>query len=139
MIANSTYTVEVGYYAGGAWSTYGPACTIVTPGTVPRYAFTENEEVTLDASTAEFTLSVYPNPSTQDQELSIELKGLEQSGTTAELSIFDLMGKKVYFNSSLISERTTLTVKPENRFARGIYLLEARMGTEVKLIKFVVE
>lgn len=48
MLANSTYTVEVAYYAGGAWSAYGPACTIVTPGTVPRYAFKENEEVTLE-------------------------------------------------------------------------------------------
>ncbi len=139
MLANSTYTVEVAYYAGGTWSAYGPACTIVTPGTVPRYAFKENEEVTLDAPVQEFTLSVFPNPSTLDQEVSIEISGFEDIGANVEFAIFDLMGKKVYANSGQFADKNNFVVKPEYTFTKGIYLAEARMGANVKRVKFVVE
>ncbi|MBK9672926.1 MAG: T9SS type A sorting domain-containing protein [Bacteroidetes bacterium] len=139
MLANSTYTVEVAYFAGGTWSAYGPACTIVTPGTVPRYAFKENEEVTLDEPVQEFTLSVFPNPSTLDQEVSIEISGFEDIGANVEFAIFDLMGKKVYANSGQLADKNNFTIKPEYTFTKGIYLAEARMGATVKRVKFIVE
>lgn len=139
MLANSTYTVEVAYYAGGAWSAYGPACTIVTPGTVPRYAFKENEEVTLEEPVQEFTLAVFPNPSTLDQEVSIEISGFEEIGATVEFAIFDLMGKKVYAKSSQLTDKNNFTVKPQYTFTKGIYLAEVRMGATVKRVKFIVE
>ncbi|MBL0048016.1 MAG: PKD domain-containing protein [Bacteroidetes bacterium] len=135
LLPNSTYTIEVAYYAG-IWSAYGTACTFTTGATVPRYSpFESNSGTTRDNS---FNFVIYPNPSKVGESFSLELYGVNFVNEKAELVIYSAMGKKVFYNNFTINEEASYTYQPNIQLAAGVYMAEVHIFGSVYYQKFVV-
>jgi hypothetical protein len=137
MVANQTYTVEVASYAGGVWSAYGGQCTIVTPAVVPRYGTFVEENPTLEEA-ADLSLTVQPNPASASN-LSIVMEGIREANTQVQVSIYSMIGKKVYSAEITTDEQSRLTLRPETMLAPGVYMTEAIVNGRALRHKFVVE
>jgi hypothetical protein len=77
---------------------------------------------------AKTKIKVYPNPATS--EFTVELKNISQ----ADLSLFDLAGKLVWFREDV---RDQLTI-PVNSLGKGLYILKVRDDTELYKEKIIV-
>lgn len=75
-------------------------------------------------------LIVYPNP-VKDQ-LNIHLNG---STNIHKVTIYDLLGRIIYNNSSLNTDRISIDV---NNYQSGIYMLEITNGEEVSIKKIKI-
>ncbi len=137
MVANQTYTVEVASYAGGVWSAYGSACTIVTPAVVPRYGTFMDENPTSEAVN-DMLLTVQPNPASASN-LSIVMEGIREANTKVQVSIYNMIGKKVYAAEITTDEQSRITLRPETMLAPGVYMTEAIVNGKALRHKFVVE
>ena len=136
MKPNTTYTVEVAFYAG-QWEAYGAPCTITTGATVPRYSPFESDG--LENAEIILGLSVYPNPALVNEQYSIEIQGIASENEKIQLSIYTLIGAKVYHAELLTQNESTLTIKPEVALAAGVYMAEAQLGEKLYRVKFVVK
>ncbi len=79
-------------------------------------------------------LNIYPNPSTGRLNISLNK---QQSKTNTELSIFNMLGEKIYYNA-----RFNLQASNEidiSAFQKGIYFIKMNDGAEVFEKKIVVE
>ncbi len=138
MLPNTAYNVEVASYAGGVWSAYGPMCVVTTGASVPRYSASIAEEG-FNGSTSSMSLSVYPNPSTVASEYAVELDGIQSANQSIELSIYNLLGEKVYRSEIVTKEESRMVIKPEQALAPGVYMIEARTNGSINRVKFVVQ
>ncbi len=136
MKPNLVYTVRIAYYAG-AWSSYGAPCTFTTAASIPRYSPFSSEDVEEAASS--LSLSVYPNPATVAQQYALELQGINSANEKVQISIYNLLGDKVYRAEVITKEETILTIKPEVNLAAGVYMAEAQLNGNVCRVKFVVK
>lgn len=145
MVASTTYNVEVASNAGGVWSSYGNTCTITTPSSLSRMAdtstldeFKESEpEVNLEES--ELGMNVYPNPTNNGYDFSIELSGLVQSNQKVKIKIFDLVGANLYKSEIITRDEHQFVLKPEIELLQGVYLIEAEVNGQKLRAKFVIE
>ncbi len=136
MLPNTTYTIEVAYFAG-TWSAYGPPCTFTTGATVPRYSpFESGEESNISG---DLSLNVYPNPAIENQNYSIELVGIAGANEKVELRIFNLLGESVYNTMLRTKEENTLVFKPEVQLPAGVYVVEAILNETSSKTKFVIK
>ncbi len=137
MLPNTAYNVEVASYAGGVWSAYGPMCVVTTGASVPRYSASIAEEGIMGNSS--MRLSVYPNPSNVATEYAVELDGIQSANQSIELSIYNLLGEKVYRSEIVTKEESRMVIKPEQALAPGVYMIEARTNGNIHRVKFVVQ
>ncbi len=136
MKANTPYTIEVAYFAG-VWSDFGPACGFTTGGTIPRYSPFENQGEEVVGSL--ISMNIYPNPSNVSEQLSMELQGITSANEKVQVSIYNLLGNKVYRAEVITKEEAIVTIKPEVNLAAGVYMAEALLNGAVYKTKFVVK
>jgi PKD domain/Secretion system C-terminal sorting domain len=139
MLANSTYSVEVAYYAGGVWSNYGALCTIVTPGTVPRYAPSFNEGVTVEESQDNFSLLIIPNPSSTNESITLIANGVAYENGSVDISIVDMLGKTIYKDAVQSKMDNRIEVKPALLFSSGVYMVQMNVNGQLYREKFIVK
>ena len=138
MLPNTSYLVEVASYAGGIWSDYGPACTIITGASVPRYALLQDESPT-EIENSLLGLKVYPNPVAVSAQYAIELNGIEKANEKISISIMDVLGKNVYKAEVTTAQENNMLIKPETQLSAGIYTIEVIMNNQSFREKLVVE
>ncbi len=138
MLANTAYNVEVASYAGGVWSAYGPICTVTTGASVPRYSpFVSEDGLTENASA--LNLNVYPNPASVAETFAIELDGIQNTNETIQISIFSILGERVYRAEILTREESMMRITPEMVVPAGVYMIEAISNGRSFREKFVVK
>lgn len=133
LLANQTYTVTISSYMGGAWSAYGPACTI-TMGSVVRLANPEAEE----NADFNFGISMYPNPIGDGVNPVINITGADQKEAT--VTILDLTGRVVTTYQLFVegdSYSTELAGFPD--LIGGMYIMQVQVGDQVQSQKFIAQ
>ena len=133
--ANQTYTVSVAAYAGGSYSAEGPVCNITMPATV-RVGSTE---ASLESAAAVLSLSIFPNPSAQNEEFSLVLGGIQESNEKVNLTIYNMIGAEAYQAVVITKEENRVVIKPETKLAPGVYMVQAQVNDKVIREKFVVK
>lgn len=134
--SNTTYTLRVASFVGGTWSSYGPSCTLTTPGTPqPRLHVVDlaNGE---DQDPGELTsLSVYPNPSTGN----LWLQGQWETDSPLQISLLDVTGKLVWQEQrTVIAPQQTLEIAPGSLSA-GVYFLQVATPSATQTVKVIRE
>jgi len=98
----------------------------------------DSEAGTISTEDEEFdsnlNMSLYPNPA-QDQ-LILQVNASENY--TAELSIDNLDGKRVYSTLVNIDNVTSITKINTSNFPRGMYLVKLQSGNAVKTEKLII-
>lgn len=79
-------------------------------------------------------LTIYPNPASNVINISANYDDIND----AKVSIFDMVGKKVYFNNSLFAFSGEGSVDVSN-FNRGVYIVEIEKGAKVETKKIVIK
>lgn len=138
MQPNTAYNVEVASYAGGVWSAYGPSCIVVTGASVPRYSPFIAEEGLTEAAQGLY-LNVYPNPASTAEEFAVELTGIQAANEKIQLSIFNLLGEKVYRSEIVTKTESNMVIKPEQILTPGVYMVEVTINGAVYREKFIVK
>ena len=106
------------------------------PQAVVGMTFTGNKILGMrDESSMVSGWSVYPNPLADKLTISIKMK----QGTTAEIAIYDLAGKKVASSNVVLNTGANAIEMPANTLSAGIYMLQiySRDGLNIstKLVK----
>lgn len=128
LLTNTTYDVAVRVKIGGYWSTYGPVCTITTPG-VFRFSETKEELVSIENT---FAAVGYPNPYNNYFNLKLTTASLEP----ISIKIYDLLGKVVEEHTIDVNELDSYSFGIN--YPTGVYNAILRQGeqiTSVRLIK----
>ncbi|MGL2965076.1 DUF7619 domain-containing protein [Flavobacterium sp. XGLA_31] len=86
----------------------------------------------LGTSTFSFNhIGLYPNPASNF--VTVANQNLDEHLTT--ISIYDVLGKKVYHKNNIISEMTTIDT---SHFAKGLYFVELVSGQNHKITKKLI-
>ena len=88
-----------------------------------------------ELSTQENDISIYPNPSTNNFTLEFS----SNANGMAELSIFSLLGEKVFTDKIKMNTGTNKTTLDLAGMARGVYVLRVNMGEKRYYKKIVKE
>ena len=130
---NTTYTVMIATYIGGAWSAYGPPCTI----TIGSTARMENPEAE-GSSAFNFGVSMYPNPIGTGVNPFVTITGADQQEAT--VTIVDLTGRVITTYQLFVqgdSYTTELTGFPD--LVGGMYIMQVQVGDKVESKRFIAE
>jgi hypothetical protein len=88
----------------------------------------------VDLSDLSKSISLYPNPTSDKININIELNGLTDN---LEMTVFDVLGRKVYERAEVISNVYTHTIGMET-WASGQYMIRFKIGEEFVTKKFVL-
>ena len=133
--ANQTYTVTIASYAGGSYSSEGPVCNVTMPASV-RISL---PETTLETAPSVLSLSVYPNPSSENEKFSVVLEGIHSINEKINIVIYNMIGAKAYQADVITIEEHRMVIKPETKLAPGVYLVEAQLEGQIVREKFIVK
>jgi hypothetical protein len=140
MQANRTYKVwtRPRMYQGPTWGDYADWCligTAPTAGIVMQNSPPDEMQGSLSAGT--FNADLWPNPAGQSFNLGFQAN---EGDTYAELSIFDLSGKRVEFSQVPISQDANYVtlVRNTDRLSTGLYLVQVRTASGQAIIKLSV-
>ncbi|MBK9196869.1 MAG: DUF4331 family protein [Flavobacteriales bacterium] len=118
---NTDLNVRVRALIGGNYQEFGKACRINVVGGVRSVEF--------DTDAAH--LSMYPNPNRGDA-LYLVIENLSEEATTAQVEIFDGMGKKVLSQQVAMGGGTLNTaLSLGGDFGTGMYLVNVRVDGEL--------
>lgn len=79
-------------------------------------------------------LTVFPNPTEDELNVSFALNASE----LADLSVYDLTGKKILGRSVIAAPGSNLVLLETSALSAGTYILKANIGDYVQQIRFVV-
>jgi hypothetical protein len=89
------------------------------------------------SSTNEIAIMVRPNPN--DGEFTLDFKGIKKNNGSAQITLFDALGKKVYQESlSLSKDSNTFQITPSEKLIKGIYFLSCVFERNTYTKKIVV-
>ena len=121
-VAGASYSVEVAIKTTGAFSPYGPACTINAPAVIGS-----NGTVV----TADFKVVASPNPFSDTFSLDIT----EGSAGNAEVRVYDMIGKLLEVRS--VQSTDLSSQKLGNSFPSGVYNVVVTQGEAVRTLKVI--
>lgn len=134
LLINNTYTVTIATYIGGAWSAYGPACTI-TMGANVRMADPYTGEETNEF---EFGVSMYPNPLGIGVNPTVTIAGADQQN--AVIQVMDLTGRIVATYSLYVEgDEFVAQLSEFPDLIAGMYIMQVTVGDKVQSEKFIAE
>ncbi|MEO8066714.1 MAG: DUF4331 family protein [Flavobacteriales bacterium] len=117
---NMDLNVRVRALVGGNYQQFGKACRINVAGV---------RSVQFDTDGAH--LSMYPNPN-RDGQLNLTIENLSEEATTAQVEIFDAMGKRMLNEQVAMGGGTLNTVLSlGGDFGTGMYLVNVRVDGEL--------
>ena len=91
------------------------------------------------SSSADGSLTLYPNPNQGDQ-LFLSLTNVAATTRTIAVELFDLTGKRAIMRTIPVNEGMVNTVLPLNgELAKGIYLVQVTEGTNRYTERLVVQ
>lgn len=112
----------------------GGKILIITNGFLqPEYSGDHGEE-RQQISTDLFTkseITVYPNPTSEYVDVNLLF---EQTGT-ARLSLFNIMGEKLFTREFTVNTKTRTEHIPMDKYSQGTYLLQVQLVSDGKIIK----
>ena len=94
-----------------------------------------DELVGLDELSSFNGLSLYPNPTDNELNLSFNL----EQAQNVTIQITDVMGKTIQHNALQANEGSNLVMMNTSEFANGMYFLTIRTGSQAKTVQFVVK
>ena len=113
--------VRVRALVGGNYQEFGKACRINVDGGMRSVEF--------DTDAAH--LSMYPNPN-RDGQLYLVIENLSEEATTAQVEVFDAMGKRVISEQVAMGGGTLNTaLSLGGDFGTGMYLVQVRVDGEL--------
>jgi PKD repeat protein len=133
LLANTTYTVTVASYIGGAWGAFGPPCQI-TIGGVFRHIDIDEE----GSADFNFGISMYPNPLGNGVNPTLTIKGADQQN--ALVTVMDLTGRTVATYTLFVEGddySAELAEFPD--LVAGMYIMQVTVGDKVQSRKFIAE
>jgi hypothetical protein len=121
----TTYTVRVAIMVNGVWQPYGVACTITT------FSIPSNVVRTINLVTTNFDVVTYPNPFTDNFNLS--LTSLSEEKVT--VMVYDMTGKLLERKAVVPSELSEFQIG--TNFASGVYNVIVSQGENTKSIRVI--
>lgn len=125
----ATYTVRV-THKGGALDSGSQKYTLIVTGGITSFGVDplSIEKVQFD------NLKIYPNPATDILNISAEISSIEN----AKISIFDVLGKKVYESDSLFNFNNEAAIDVSG-FQAGVYLIQILKADKIETKKVVIK
>ncbi|HOH22496.1 MAG TPA: T9SS type A sorting domain-containing protein [Bacteroidales bacterium] len=126
-----------GTYYTKTWST-NTMTIVVNPVTspAPLVPFTFERDVTVDPASLTVEMRIYPNPTTPNEEVKIELSNLSSTGVLTIANINGLVLEKYQLKD--ISKNHDLVLKVNN-YAPGIYFVTYRSKEGLVTKKLVIQ
>ena len=116
---NFDLNVRVRPLVGGNYQEFGKACRIRLDDGMMR---------SVDVDTEALVLSMYPNPN-RENTLFIVIDNLSEEASTAQIDVFDAMGKRVLSQQAATGGGTLNTaLSLGGDFGTGMYLVQVRVG-----------
>ena len=131
--AGRTYRVQVraSFDGGNTWCPYGQFCTIrISNQPNPLFRDLEQGEDLSDATTAEPTLSLLPNP-VRDGRVMLLIDGLSTvPGHVAHIEVFDTMGRSVLNDQVSQANLASGQLLDLQGQGKGLYLVQVSLNDE---------
>lgn len=136
---NTTYDIRVAASVNGTWGSYGPVCTLTTPG-VPQARLAvataqEPGQLEEEVQHQELFLSVYPNPARNE----VNLQGDWEAGQAMELLMYDLNGKLVMRQALIAKGSESPILISTTSLSSGLYLIQIQSGGQAHSARVVID
>lgn len=95
---------------------------------------TYSRVVSVQKDKGKWALNVYPNLVTQQSEITLEV--LNATDEAREFTVFDANGRQVFYRNQGVKAAVSVQI-PVADLAKGMYIIKARIGQEVKVVRFV--
>jgi hypothetical protein len=121
---------------GNAWLVIPDAA--LRSGSTTSAMTAEEAEIVAEPTAEDLSVSVYPNPSTSSDNLSMQVVAKEEA--PIHVSIVDMMGKPFYeatMESSAVSNGMQLV--PTERMLKGIYVITVKQGNKVTRERVIIK
>ncbi len=132
-----TYDVQVRAIINGTQGSYGPVCQITITGGA-RLSGGENMLSINNELSKDVALQVYPNPS-DGSYIYINFDAFNESNRSVELTIYDILGKKVYSEEVILNKNITAGINLKNKLVPGVYILNFYVNGKVWHKKLIIK
>jgi len=119
----ATYDIDVFATINSLDGNYGPSCELTFNAIGGRAMISSTDN---DAQQLKPSLTVYPNPVRNGENLTLVVENLNDVGNDIQLKIFDLSGKTIYEKNLIGAGQTVNRIQIDQRMSQGVYLVQTR-------------
>lgn len=136
-----TYDIDVFATINGTNGDYAGTCqlTFLDPSDSELGGIVEQPDFNIPSADA--TLTVYPNPSVEGDEITVVISEMETKQQNVEVEVYDMTGKRLIHerfsnNASVFNQ----TIVAAGQLATGVYILQTRIdGLVIDTEKLIID